>query len=548
VARDVEFNVTASDKTGNALNKAAREFEKTQQKIKDDAEKAFGGLGRSLIATANLAGPKVGAAITRGIAQAAQLAGPLLGSVAAYAAPLIAGTLSAAIIGGVGIGGVVGGVALAARDPRVSSAGKQLGNQLLATLTDAAAPFIGPVLDSIDRIRGKFSEVEGNVRRIFANSAKFVAPLTEGVTNFGQSVIRAFDNVIGKAAPVIAAIRVGFTQLGGDIEGFLDTITGDGQAAATSMAQLFDLISGTLAVLGPLIRGLNEVNGALARIGIQPGILQLIAQITKGGQETGTFSRHVAGAADAFNHVNPAAANYAQTLEALAETQRRLIGENASLYASQTTAAQAYRDATKAVKENGEGISLNSKAGLANRQVLSNLATSLNANYDAYVKVNGAGQGANEVLRQNRDNFVKVATQATGSAAAAQRLADKLIGIPDRKPKIELLDNATGKVNNVINRLAAVKSKTVTLNIAVRQSGDAAALRKQSQTNAFSAGTYASQAAADGGRYRTGGPTPVSVASTVNVLLDGAPFRQQTVEVVNEQQRRQAWREKVGTH
>jgi hypothetical protein len=59
VARDVDFNVTASDKTGPALSSAAKKFAKAHEQMKDDAEKAFGGLGRSLIATANLAGPKV---------------------------------------------------------------------------------------------------------------------------------------------------------------------------------------------------------------------------------------------------------------------------------------------------------------------------------------------------------------------------------------------------------------------------------------------------------------------------------------------------------
>ena len=63
--------------------------------------------------------------------------------------------------------------------------------------------------------------------------------------------------------------------------------------------------------------------------------------------------------------------------------------------------------------------------------------------------------------------------------------------------------------------------------------------------NAFSAATHASQVAA-GGTYRTGGPRPVQVASTVNVLLDGQPFRQQTVRVVEQAQQRAQWRTRVG--
>lgn len=547
MARDVEFNATASDRTGPALSAVARNFEKTQKKIRDDAEKASGSIGRSLIGAANLAGPKVGAAVTRGIAQAASVAGPLLGSVAAYAAPLIAGSLSAAIVGGAGIGGVIGGVMLAARDPRVAAAGKTLGDDLFGSLTEAAKPFIGPVLTSIDKIRAGFTEVEGNVKRIFANSSKFVGPLTDGAIKFTQGVIRGFDTLVAKAAPVIAAIRDGLAQLGTDVETFFATVAGDGQAAATSMRQLFDILSGALLVLGPIIRGLTEINGLMERLGLPTGVLQTVAALSRANAETGQLVGTWHEAAGALNAANGPAANYAATLEALAATQRRLIGENASLYASTTNAAKAYRDATAAVKANGEGVALNTKAGIANREVLGNLAVSLNTAYDNYVKVNGAGEAANDVLRRNRQNFIEVATKATGSAAAARRLADELIGIPDRKPKVELLDKATGKINNVINRLAAVKSKTVNLTVAVRQSGDAAALRKQNQTsvNSFNAATYASQAA-PGGVYRTGGPSPVKVASTVNVLLDGKPFRQQTVRVVEESQQRAEWRMRVG--
>jgi hypothetical protein len=546
MARDVDFNVTASDKTGPALSAAARNFAKAQDKMKQDAEKAFGGLGRGLIATANLAGPKIGAAVTKGIASAAQLAGPLLAGAAAYAAPLIGATLSAAIIGGAGIGGVVGGVMLAARDPRVQAAGKTLGDNVMKSLTEAAEPFIGPVLTSIDKISSGFQAVEGNIKRIFANSAKFVGPLTDGVIAFGQGLVRGFDKLIAKAGPVIAEISTGLTELGADIEDMFDTIAGGSEGAATAMRSLFDTIQGGVVVLGPLLRGLTEIYNISNKIA--PGLLTLAGRFQDMTSGTGELTAAVASTVAQVTSADQAATNYATTLAAVAEATRAVIGENNSLYGSQTAAAQAYRDATAAVKENGQTVSLNSAAGIKNREVLQGLATKLNSAYDAYVKVNGAGQGANEVLIKNRENFVAVATKATGSARAANALADALVGIPDRRPKIELLDNATHKVNNVINRLAAVHSKTVTLNIAVRQSGDAAALRKQTgATDAFSASQYSAGVAATGGAvHRVGGPRPVSVESTVNVLLDGEPFRRATVTVVRDAEKRAAWRDRVG--
>jgi hypothetical protein len=544
MARDVEFNVTASDRTGNAMRSAARELEKTQKRIRDDAEKAFGGFGRSLIAAGNLAGPKVGQAITKGIAHAAQLAGPLLASAAAYAAPLIAGTLSAAIVGGAGVGGVIGGVLLAARDPRVAAAGRQLGDQMFGDLTDAGRPFVDETLSGIEQVRAGWQRVQGNIRNIFATSARFVGPLTAGVVAFGESLVRGFDTLISKANPVINEIRDGLTRLGTSWETFAGMVAGDGQAAAASMRQIFDLLSGTLLVLGPIIAGLNEINQLFDALG-GAGILQFVATLARANAEGRQFGTWMEPAASGFTHVNGAAANYAQTLENLAAAHRRVIGENNTLYSATTSAAQAYRDATAAVKANGETLSLNTKAGLANRQTLANLATQLNTQYDAYVKLNGAGESANEVLRRNRQNFIEVATKASGSAAAARRLADDLIGIPDRKPKLELLDNATGKINNVINRLAAVKSKTVTVNIAVKQSGDASALRKQNAP-AYNAASPMNHQAGPGGQHRTGGPTPIRLTSSTTVLLDGRPFDTKIEQAVTESEQRTAWRRRVG--
>lgn len=59
----------------------------------------------------------------------------------------------------------------------------------------------------------------------------------------------------------------------------------------------------------------------------------------------------------------------------------------------------------------------------------------------------------------------------------------------------------------------------------------------------FAAGASFAMAGA-GGTSRVGGP--VQVNSRVDVSLDGAPFHAMTVRVVNERERRKAWRDKVG--
>jgi hypothetical protein len=548
VARDVEFNLTASDKTGPALSKAEQAFVRSQRRIKETADKAADGIyGSNLVKAVGRIAPKITGALVGAVGQAASSSGPLLAGVGVAAAPIIAGTIGAAIIGGAGIGGVLGGVALAARDPRVKAAGAELGKNMLSDLEDFAKPFIAPVLQGVDLIDSRFQETGATLRSIFANASRYVLPLTDGATRFLQGIARGADALIANAGPVINALSDGLAELGRDTEEFLTEISQGSDGAAAAVRQLVDLVGGFLAVLGPVVNGVNQVSGALERWNIQPGILQLIGALGDASDETGTFTRQTAGATTAIAGQGQAASIASQDLTALEAAIRGNVSANVSLYGAATSAKQAIVDATEAIRSNGEGLSLNSEKGRENRATLQRLATALNAQYDAHVKVNGAGAAADQVLRSNRESFIAVASAASGSAAKARQLANDLLGIPDeRKPKVTLLDNASGKIDNVINRLAAVKSKTVTLTIAVRQSGDAAALRKQSLPSGLSASSHFAQTTGEG-RYRTGGPTPVNVQSNVQVALDGKPFYDYTDRAIMADRSRAAWRQKVGT-
>jgi hypothetical protein len=547
VARDVDFNLTAKDKTGPALAAAERGFKSSQDRIRKKSEETSEKLyGNALVRAATRAAPRIVGTLVGAASQAASSSGPILAGTAIASAPIIAGTLSAAIIGGAGIGGVLGGVALVKDDPRIAAAGTQLGRNMLSNLKDFAQPFVTPTLAAIDTIDARFTEVGGNLKNIFANSARFVAPLTDGATRFLQGVVRGADALISRGAPVIEALSSGLSELGEDTQGFLTTISKGADGAAASVRQFTDLLGGTLAVTGQLINGINQVSGGLEKIGISPGILQLVGKISDAADTTGTFTRHTQGATTAVTAEGQAARVAAGDMTALEAGIRGNVDANVALYGSSTTAAQAVRDATKAIKDNGEGLSLNTERGIANRQALQNLASALNANYGAYVKVHGAGADANEVLIRNREAFIRAASAAGASAAKARQLANDLLGIPEkRQPKVELLDRATGKINNVINRLAAVKNRTVTLTVAVRQSGDAAALRKQSLPSGLSAQGYFAQTTGEG-TYRTGGPTPVKVSSEVNVSLDGRPFYAHTTQAIAEDRARSEWRRRVG--
>lgn len=548
MARDVEFNVTASDKTGSALASAERKFKASQDRMRKEQNKALKDFEKTAGTIAG-AGSKVGVLFGEqfagALAKVAPAATPILAGVAVAAAPIIGASIAGAIIGGVGIGGVIGGVILAAKDPRVQTAGKDLGERLTGQLTARASVFVEPVLAGIKTIEKSFDRADSSIAAIFRNTSKFVAPLVQGVTYAFERIAAGAARLTAGAAPVIEAISRGIAELGSAVEDVFDGLADDGVSAASALTGVFNALATTIRIVGGAINLLTESYGVLAKYGAFGRDAQLEFLRMEANAKLATAATDAAGSSlQDFSGVAKAAKT---AIGAVADEVNRLTSENRSLYGSQVAAAEAIANATKTIRENGRGLSLNTERGRENRKALDSVANSLAQNYANYVKVNGAGEGAARVAAKNRSAFVALAEKAGYAAGEARRLADRLLGIPaKRTPVVNLKDNASKGIQTVISRLAAVRSKTVTVNVAVRQSGDASALRKQNLP-AFSAATFAGVSAQDAGRYRTGGPSPVSVQSQVDVFLDGAPFTRAITRAVSSSERRQAWRQKVGT-
>src|SRR5699024_10039082 len=112
----------------------------------------------------------------------------------------------------------------------------------------------------------------------------------------------------------------------------------------------------------------------------------------------------------------------------------------------ETAYAQALRDAKNALKENGETLSLNTKAGLANREALSGLA-------HAYDDLAESGASTKE-MRNRRKQFIDIATAMTGSRKEARRLADEMLSIPNQVVT-ELVALGTDKAASKVAELLA---------------------------------------------------------------------------------------------
>jgi hypothetical protein len=550
VARDVEFDVLGNDKSDAALRSAERNLKRFGETTKRESDKLGSGIGDGLVKGVSKVSPKLGAAVAEGLAAGAKAGAPLIASGVAAATPLVAGLMSAAVLGGAGLGGIAGGVILASRDVRVKSAADDLGKTVGRSLDKNAGVFVEPTLRSIDIIKDKFVELDPVLASVFRNSARYVEPLADAATDAVGDIVKGADTAIRSAEPVMREINDGIRGTGRTVRGFFEDMSSDGEQSAANLESAFDTINGTLALTGDAVRIINRTFAELDQImplSALTTLNRLFGETEEGARRTGSGTF---GAAEGINAAGDAAEESAGQTKSLVEQQRDATNAAQGLYGAQTSAAEAIARSTKIIDENGRGLSLNSEKGRENRGALSGVASALSRQYDAYVAVNGAGADADAVAASNRASFIRLATAATGSSRQARILADELLGIPKNPTSVIKADTAAANaaVDGFQSNLNGI-DRNVTVTITTRYRGDGSNQNSPSigggGGRTFDAGDYwraVDQARGD----RVAPPTPVALTSSIRVDLDGRPFRQQTVEVVNDSQARERWRSRYG--
>lgn len=553
MGRDVEADLIANDKTGRGIDSAERRFRASSKRIKSEGDKVSSGFAKSVIGLAEAISPKLAGSLTKAFASAGEAGGPLmLAGVAAAtlaAAPLIGATISAGVIGGAGLGGVIGGLILASKDARVRSAADEMSKRLQDRLAVAGQSFVQPAIDGIHDIETAVDSI--NVEQILGDSAKFVQPLAEGVSSAITELGDGIEQLVHNAGPVIDVIGEGIADIGKSLGDGLKSLSDNGDDAASALRLIFLIITTGLDSVFLTVNALTEMYGIIKDIGglgVFGPLSEDMDKAAKSGRDlgTGTFSaaRHIGDMGDS-------AVGAANGVQSLAEQLDAVTSAGRSLFESTTNVGEAIDRVTEAAKKNGKTLDANTTKGRANREVLSGLASALSANYQATLAANGLGPKTDAVAAANRANFIRLATSLTGSKRAAEDLANKILGIPEKKDtKINAnTHDAEGRIKALKDKLDAIRDRTVTVTVRARNvtgsSLSDSALNSALRKN-FAAGDYWAGADTNGGdRSRTGGPVSVSNSIDVTVMLDGQVIGAQIDSRVRASEKRQQHRQQV---
>ncbi|WP_319460092.1 hypothetical protein [Micromonospora sp. RTP1Z1] len=416
--------------------------------------------------------------------EGAGAAGAALG--VAMAPTLLAG-LSGAVVGGAGIGGIVGGAILAARDPRVKAAGADLGEFILADLEQRAAGFVPVMLSGIDKVRAGWMDAGSDISRIF-ESSRLVDPLVDGMVSGGKKFIHGVADAVDKSEPVVAAFGRSFDAIGQSAGDFFTKLSGDADEGASAIDDLTASVSkfietaGVIIHAGAAVKGWgNEVDVAIDkgrywmedssgfadifhRLG---GQLDLTADgFKKGSKEAEAYRQATLGtatvadfatlklagktdaeiaAADAsgtyrgkIDEVNNALGRTGPAVQPAIEGVRSLkdildgfANETVGLREANRGFEEAVDNATESVKRNGHALSDGTAKGRANQEALDGIFKATQRKSAATLKATGDQEQANAVTLAGRTAFLKAAAAMHMEAGKAQALADSLFGIPN---------------------------------------------------------------------------------------------------------------------
>lgn len=401
-------------------------------------------------------------------------------------APAIGSAIGGAVLGAVGGAGVIGGIALAAQDPRVKDAGSFMAKSIGDQLKDAAKPFIPATLGAINTVIIAFEGMQTSFKNIFANAAQYVKPLTDGIMGMVKNIMPGIQQAMASAAPVIKMIADELPQVGAAFSHMFSMISSDSAAATAGLKFVFDAIEGGVEFVGQLIAAMEwlfratlQVDNALldmtqvlfSFVGLNPfeGLHKSVIGLLATMDAAGVSSASVASGMDT---ATTAADAERSANERLTASLNAAVQGSADLFDAQINVGAAMDAATKAAEKNGRATSDNTEKGRANNTALSSLAKSFNQMTYDMEKNGDAASKVNRTFEDQRNKLIAMAEKMGYAHGKAVELADSLLKIPvARETKIKAdTVAASANLQRLQSQLNALHDKTITISARVGQS------------------------------------------------------------------------------
>ncbi len=344
--------------------------------------------------------------------------------------PLIGASIAGAVVGGLGLGGIVGGVLVAAHDPRVKSAFGDLKTDLSDALEVDAAPFVPVVESGIKGLKVAFDQID--LKGIFANLAPQVTPVLNGILDLVVSLGGAIKDVSATSGPVLEELGTDFRNVGRTLKDGIDSLTDNSEQEAQALHDLFGIVDGSISIVFNLVNAMTELYGvfhAMEAISLVGGFTAL----QDGSQGvTDAVKAQVGAVVDSINANgelsdsarDAAAANKeeADSIKTVATELKKSTDPAFALLDAQDQVTKAQSAYNKAVKTGGQNSDAARKAQTSLEKAMINYVTAagnarsgtghLTAEQTSLLKAAGASdrtiKGLNDSLKKAYDASKKL--------------------------------------------------------------------------------------------------------------------------------------------
>ncbi|GLY21702.1 hypothetical protein [Micromonospora sp. NBRC 101691] len=398
-------------------------------------------------------------------------------AVAAIGAPLVAGLVTllgagvaGAIVGGVGVGGVIGGIKLAARDPAVKAAGTELGTDLAAVLGRSASAFVPETLSAIDTIRDRVRKLEPDLNRMFSGASRFVDPLVDGLLDAAGNALPGVIDVIESAGPVIDTVADGARDLGDALGDGLSGLADNADEAGRALDTLFFIMESGVRSAFILVEALTALYGAAEIVGaVLTGdvarFMSLVAAQKAGGQSSAELSGVIGELGTKMRDTGKETISAADAAKTLKSAFDELFGSAMDVDRAAIEYREGIKEMNAELREGKRSLDINTQAGRENTTAVLDQIDRIKALRDARL---AQGQSIDVVDGKYRKEIgaIRAKLAALGyEKSEIDALLGKYEAIPDRvSTRVDAeTKQAEANLAQVRSLIAQIKSKRVVI-------------------------------------------------------------------------------------
>jgi hypothetical protein len=379
----------------------------------------------------------------------------VLGVAAVAAIPVIVAAIDAALLLGIGAGGLAAGIAVAAQDAKVQQAYSDLGSHIMSTLGKAVTPIRTELVAAAATFGKSFDAITPNINRMAGTLSKAIAPIAHGLGGLFENAAPGLEKAFQGALPLLREFGEWLPKLGdeiGDLGKALANAEPEAEAFFKFVLANVDLAVNTVTFL---TNGIHALAGAMMRwVGQYQPISPALADDKTAMDNLAESSANVA---DQVKSIGTAFTEMGQSIEG--SLTSKILDSMFAMDDATIKWQESLAKLDDTAKKNGTSLDvLNEKTGRYNDKALANektLIASAKANADLYEQNLKSGMAASDaaaIYEKNTETLRKQAIAAGFNAKEVDNLIGKYGKVPERVQTIL----ATIGLTNALDHLAQI--------------------------------------------------------------------------------------------